>query len=154
MRHHLSTFKDSDSVLLCNHLLPRLLFSPGPHQCRWTQPYIVSLPDLTSFILRLHILRKWILLVGYLVMMTLLSCFAFPQVTEKDYLKTHIGVQTHTHLFDHLFVEACLDTWGPPSSEFHEKRPIHRKQQCLCRHLRMSLSSFIGPLRSNLSALS
>lgn len=101
--------KTLDSVLLCNPIpLPQ---APFPSHLSPVSIYPAthcSLPDLTPYILMPHILRKLILLMGYLVVMTLLSCFNFPHVTE-DHLKTHIGVETHIPLFGHLFGEACLN---------------------------------------------
>lgn len=69
----------------------------------------------------------------------------FPNMPQFDPcegpMKTHIGVETHTPWFDHLFIEACWSTWGSPSSEFHKKSPICKEQWCPCLLLRVSLSS-------------
>ena len=54
-----------------------------------------------------HILREWILLMGYLVMMTLVSCLIFFRVTEKDCLKVHIGASIPS--VDHPFPDVFLN---------------------------------------------
>lgn len=143
--------KTLDSVLLCNPIpLPQAPFPPTSHPCRSTQLHTVLLPDLTPFIPMPHILRKLSLLMGYLVVMTLLSCFNFPHVTE-DHLKTHIGVETHVPLFDHLFGKACLNMQGPPVQSSMRRVPFVGNNGALASFfLPMSLSSFMGSICQNI----